>query len=369
MPIQSTRTRDSAQAHAAAARAPRVDAIIVNWNGRRYLPSCLAALKASVVPVKILVVDNASADDSVAYVTEEHADVGVLRLGQNVGYAAGANAGIQATSGDYVLIMNADVLLAPEHIARLIRRLDIDPSIGAAQGKLYQIDAEDFLGQRVRTGGRLDSAGHVIRRSRMVVDRGQGEPDGPAFNVEASVFSACGAALFLRRSMLEDLAGDGECFCTSFFAYKEDIDLCWRARTLGWDVRYVPDAVAHHVRTAPFSRGAWRQMPLAARRHSWKNHYLLMVRNDRAADVLRALPFIATWEMMRLGHAILRDPRVLTAFADLARALSDALRARRALLRRRSATPVQMRHWFSGVTVPVAAAAKQTLPVPTAAAQ
>lgn len=369
MGSQSTASRGSASATPDPLRPPRVDAVIVNWNGRRYLPSCLAALKASTFPVRIIVVDNASTDDSLAYLTQEHADVDVLSLPENVGYAAGANAAIRATSGDYALIMNPDVLVAPGYIRCLVGRLSDDQSIGVAQGKLYRADVQSFLALDLPRGGALDSAGHVIRRSRMVLDRGQGQQDSAEFDKESSVFSACGAALFLRRSMLEDLAPDGEFFCSAFFAYKEDIDLCWRARLLGWDVRYVPDAVAHHVRTAPFTPDGWRQMPLMARRHSWKNHYLLMIRNDRAADVLRALPFIAAWELMRLGHAVLRDPRVLRAFADLARALPGAVRARRALLRRRRAKPAEMRRWFSAATIGIDYSAHQTSRAADAAAE
>jgi GT2 family glycosyltransferase len=153
--------------------------------------------------------------------------------------------------------------------------------------------------------------------------------------------------------MLDDVAPHGEFFAESFFAYKEDIDLCWRARLMGWDVRYVPDAVAHHVRTAPLDGQAWRRMHITARRHSWKNHYLLMVRNDRSGDIVRALPFILAWEVARLGHALLRDPRVLSAYVDLARALPAALRERRALLRRRRATPAAVRRWFGAEPLPV----------------
>lgn len=356
-------TRTSSSTGSAAARPSNVDAIIVNWNGRRYLPACLAALKASTVPVRILVVDNASDDDSVAYLHREHADVEVLGLRSNVGYAAGANAGLRATSGEYAMIMNPDVLLAPEHLAVLEGRLRADPSIGVAQGKLYRTDIDRFVAGNLSCEGPLDSAGHVIRRSRMVVDRGQGEADGPQYSEEVSVFSACGAALFMRRAMLEDVAPDGEYFDSSFFAYKEDIDLCWRARLLGWDVRYVPAAVAHHVRTAPLERGAWRRMPLIARRHSWKNHYLLMIRNDRTADLMRALPFVAGWELMRLGHAVLRDQRVLAGYIDLVRALPAAVRRRRALLRRRRASPSDMRRWFTARTIRVDRSAHNPSPL------
>src|SRR5690606_38141150 len=145
----------------------------------------------------------------------------------------------------------SDVRHSSSHLELLEASLDSDQAIGAAQGKLYQVTAADFDVQHVGRTERLDSAAHSIRRSRMVIDRGQGEPDGPRYSGEASVFSACGAALFLRRAMLEDIAPDGEYFAESFFAYKEDIDLGWRARLRGWDVRYVPAAVAHHVRSLP----------------------------------------------------------------------------------------------------------------------
>jgi hypothetical protein len=89
-------------------------------------------------------------------------------------------------------------------------------------------------------------------------------------------------------------------------------------------------------------------MSLYARRHSWKNHYLLMIRNDRVADILLSLPFIAGWELLRLGHALLRDPRVLVAYVDLVREIRPALRARRDIQRRRRASVDDIRRWFGG---------------------
>jgi GT2 family glycosyltransferase len=168
-----------------------------------------------------------------------------------------------------------------------------------------------------------------------------------------SIFSACGAALFLSRAMLTDVAPDGEYFAESFFAYKEDIDLGWRARLLGWDIRYIPAAAAYHVRTLPLAGDAWRHMSLPARRHSWKNHYLLMIRNDRVSDLIRSFPFVAAWEVVRIGHALLRDPRVLGAYVDLAREIRPALRARRDIQRRRRASVRELRRWFGGDPVPV----------------
>lgn len=332
---------------------PPIDVVVVNWNGRRYLPDALRALARSSVPVRVIVVDCASTDGSVDYLRNAHPEVEVVACSENLGYAGGANLGLRQGTAPYTVVMNPDVILAPDHLAVLRERLESEPTIGAAQGKLYWIPPERFGAERLEAGGVLDSAGHQIRRDRMVVDRGEGRPDGPEFSQEASVFSACGAALFLRRAMLDDLAPDGEYFDASFFAYKEDIDLCWRARVLGWDVRYVPDALAWHVRGwAGGKLPSKHRLPLAARRHSWKNHYLLMLKNDRATDVLRALPFIAGWEFVRHLYALLRDPALYPAFLDVARLLPAALRRRRELFRRRRAHPLELRRWFGAAPIP-----------------
>ena len=332
-------------------REAPIDVVIVNWNGRRWLSRCVESLRSSTVPVRITLVDNASTDGSTE-LAAAMPDVQLIRVGRNAGYAGGANIGLAAGSAPYAYVMNPDVIVEPDHLRVLRDRFDDDVRIGAAQGKLYGITPAEF-DAGITPRATLDSAGHEIRRSRMVVDRGQGEADSAEYAGETSVFSACGAALFLRRSMLDDVAPDGEYFAESFFAYKEDIDLGWRARILGWDVRYIPAAVAHHVRAVPLSTAAWRGMSPPARRHSWKNHYLLLARNDRAADIARALPFIAGWELLRMGHALLRDPSVLGAYIDAARALPAALRARRDLLARRRTDPAEIRRWFGARPLPV----------------
>jgi GT2 family glycosyltransferase len=341
-----------------------VDVVIVNWNGRRWLGGCLDQLARSTVPVRVIVVDNASSDGSADFVRQGYPSVTVIECDTNLGYAGGANLGLRHGSRRYAMVMNPDVGLEPDHLELLMTRLDRGPEIGAAQGKLWQRQPEDFQYPGPVRQPRLDSAGHSIRRSRMVVDRGQGELDAPTYSREASIFSACGAALFLRRSMLEDLAPDGEYFDETFFAYKEDVDLCWRARILGWDIRYVPDAVAHHVRNVPLTPHAWKAMPPSVRRHSWKNHYLLMLRNDRIIDILRALPFVLGWEILRLGHAILRDPRVLAGSIDAVREARPALNARRDLFARRRASPDEIRRWFGTGAIEVASARTGMAPSP-----
>jgi GT2 family glycosyltransferase len=304
--------------------------------------------------VRVVVVDNASTDGSVEYLREAHPDAEVIALDRNQGYAGGANVGLRAGSARYAFVMNADVLLRPDHLERLVARLEADPGIGAAQGKLYRIsptefDAVPYPGSRI-----LDSAGHRILRSRMVVDRGSGRPDGVEYSREASVFSVCGAAIFLRRAMLEDLSPGGEFFDESFFAYKEDIDLCWRARLLGWDIRYVPDAIGYHVRSwAGEAAPPKDRIPLVARRHSWVNHYVMLLKNDRVLDLIRWGPWVGAWEVVRQGYALLRDPALYGEYVQLMRRVPEALRQRRDIFSRRRSRPGDLATWFTVDSQPV----------------
>jgi GT2 family glycosyltransferase len=326
---------------------PAVTAVVVNWNGRDYLPRCIQALRASTIPVRIVVVDNASSDGSAGWLRAEEPDVELVALDENTGYAAGANAGLRVSDSEFAIVLNPDVALAPDHLETLAARMEADPEIGVAQGKLYRAEKDDFVAGRLAPGGPIDSAGHAVRATGFVVDRGQGEPDGPAFDVEREVFSACGAALFLRRRMLRELSGEGEWFDEAFFAYKEDIDLCWRARLLGWKVLYVPSAIAYHVRGWAGSRLPDRdRVPVAARRHSWKNHYLLLLKNETPRDLLRTLPAVAGWEVLRLGYAALKDRALFAAYGDLLRLLPRALRQRRDVMRRRRGRGAALARWL-----------------------
>lgn len=333
---------------------PDVDVVIVNWNGRRYLGRCISAVLGSTARVSVTVVDNASDDGSVDYLRREWPSVRVVSLEANRGYAEAANVGLRSGSARYAFVMNPDLLVEADHLGLLRDRLDACPEVGAAQGKLYRIDDERFLNGGDPPREVLDSAGQRIGRTRMAVDRGQGERGGGSYDREASVFSACGAALFLRREMLHDLAPNGPWFDPSFFAYKEDVDLGWRARLHGWDIRYVPGAEAHHVRAvAGDDFEAWRKLPSWVREHSWKNHYLMILKNDRISGMLRSLPWIAGWEIARLGHVALREPGLLRAYSAVLRNARCALRSRRQNLSAARRRRVDLHEWFGRDAKPV----------------
>jgi len=219
---------------------------------------------------------------------------------------------------DHILLLNPDVDLEPAFAETLLRAMRDEPAVALACGKLY------------RPGRQLiDSAGIALPAHRRPRDRGSEEPDRGQFDAREFVFGASGAAMLLRCAALPELALDGEIFDEDFFAYHEDTDLSWRANLLGWRVLYEPRARGEHVRG--WRRGSRNDVAITVRRHSFKNHYLQLIKNEPAGSLLRGLPVLLGWETLRLGFALLRDREILPAYRDAWRLAGRAWRKRRLL--------------------------------------
>ncbi len=296
---------------------------IVHFGADPGLERCLASLRAqSQRPVHLVVVDHdpcAPGDERRAALARAYPEVEWVHA-PNGGYAAGANRVIELALArvpelDSILVLNPDVELEPEFAAALLGELDRRPEVALASGKL------------LRPGARLiDSAGIEMRRSRRFHDRGSEQPDDGRYGEVETVFAVSGAALMIRRAALPSLALEGEIFDEDFFTYHEDTDLAWRVRKLGWQCLYVPAARAIHVRG--WRRGERRQVEGVIRRHSWKNRYLELLKNESPLTFLRDLPFILPVELVRLGFALLVDRTLLGAYLDAARQARRALRKR-----------------------------------------
>lgn len=300
---------------------------IVNYKSYGDLEHCLTSIKGqSLAPGPISVVDADPDFEQLAEIRRLHPEVSVSPR-TNHGFAAGANRAIEmlralAPELDYILILNPDVRLEPDFAESLIAAMDDHSKAGLGSGKL------------LRPGGILiDSAGIDLPRNRRPRDRGSEEPDCGQYDSTERVFAVSGAVLMLRCAAIEDLTIAGEIFDEDFFMYHEDTDLAWRARNLGWDALYAPGARATHTRH-------WRpnrrfSIDPTIRRHSFKNHYLQIIKNDRVSALLRDLPAILTWELLRLGFALLRDRAVLRGYRDALRLTGRAWKKRR-LIRRRA---------------------------------
>jgi len=217
----------------------KVSIIIVNWNGERFLKSCLEALSnQSYGNCEIILVDNGSSDNSVRFASNNFPKVKIVALRENNGFTGGNAAGLEIAQGAYIALVNNDARVEKAWLESLLRTMLQDRTIG--------ICAPRVIFENTQT---VDSAGQGITTAGVGFNRGVG---GNPLDVNAPelMFGAGGAAVLYRRRMLEEIGFLDE----DFFLYDEDTDLNFRAQLAGWKCAYVPTAVAYHVANATSKR-------------------------------------------------------------------------------------------------------------------
>lgn len=313
-----------------------VSCVVINYNGKAFLQTCLESLAAlEYVDKEIIIIDNNSTDDSVDFLKKHFPKVRLIANSVNSGYAGAANQAIDVSSGEYIMILNPDIVFEPEYLSILVERLVGDDEIGAIIGKLRRFD---FVNRKKTMT--IDSAGLQMYKNRRCVDRGQGEKDVGQYDSAEEVFGITGACPLYRRSALEACRIGGEIFDESFFMYKEDVDISWRLNMLGWICFYEPAAIAYHVRgTGVLVRNSMADVAknrsgLSAfqKFHSYKNERLMRVKNDRWSDVLRDFHHIAWKELLMTGWMTLREPYLWKSLVHFFRKLPHALKKRGELL-------------------------------------
>ncbi len=322
-------------------KSASVSVTVVTHDSGRFIGRCLdAVLQQKYEPLEVIVVDNASQDDTRNALAGYKGRIRLIENDRNTGFAAGQNQAIAASCGQWVLTLNPDVLLQPGFLARLVEAGNLDASVGTVCGKLLRI-GPDFTIPSVQ---RIDSAGIYFTPAMRHFDRGWDEPDDGCFGHTEYVFGACAAAALYRREMIADLSLDDGFFDPDFFTYREDADVAWRSQLLGWRCIYTPRAVAYHVRR--WVNGARLNAPAILRRHSVKNRFLMRVKN-MTADLYRRywLPATAR-DLLVIGGCLFYELRVLPAFWRTARCLPRAIAKRRCIMERRIASDEYLALWF-----------------------
>lgn len=210
-----------------------ISVIIPNWNGARFMPGVLDSLAAQTYPrVEVIVVDNASPDDSVALIERDYAWVRQVLLDENRGLTGGVNAGIAVAQGEIIALLNNDAEADPAWLEELARALVAHPEAGAAASKMLLYDQPDVL----------NSAGDFYTVAGEPGNWGVWERDEGQYDDVVYVFSGCGGAVAYRRAMLDHIG----LFDESLFMYCEDVDLGWRAQLAGYKTVFAPRARVYH---------------------------------------------------------------------------------------------------------------------------
>jgi len=266
-------------------KSVQVSVIILSHNTRDILHECLEAVeKASRgIDTEVIVVDNASGDGSPGMVRQCFPRARLVELHENQGFSRGNNIGIQQARGRLLFLINSDLILEPDTVARMVAFMEARPDAGAMGVRLV-----DRRGRLETSCDKFPTIGWIITRhlclDRLIRIR-------PPRKARAVDF-ATGACLLLRRETLEDVG----LFDERFFAYYEDADLCLRVRKAGWKIYHVPDIRATHYKGTTSSMMLTRSII-----QSYSNMFLLFERDYgsvRALSLRVIVFFLLCWKLI-----------------------------------------------------------------------
>jgi GT2 family glycosyltransferase len=305
-----------------------VAVVIVDWNSGHLLARCLTALgRQTVRPASVIVVDNASTEPVATRVPRDVPGLEIVRMAENLGFAAGANRGIaRAPLARWIALLNPDAFPEPDWLARLLAAAEAHPAHSFFASR--QVMAED--------PARLDGAGDAYGVSGFAWRRGWGRPAAGAADGPEEVFGPCAAAGLYRRDALRETGGLDE----AFFCYFEDVDLAFRLRLAGHRCLYVPDAEVRHVGSASSGRRSDFSVYHGHRNLVWtfvKNMPGPLLAFYGAHHLLLNLASVVFFALRGQGRAIGR------AKWDALKGLPRVLRQRREIQARRQVRPWELR--------------------------
>lgn len=248
---------------------PLISIIILNYNGKDLTENCIGSvLKSDYPSFEIIVVDNASTDDSLSIIEGrfgQDSRVSVIKNIYNLLYAAGNNAGIKQAKGEYIVVLNNDTEVDKNWLTEIFVVMK-DDKIGAAQPKILILNR--FPPTIDYAGAGVDKYGYALGYGRCEIDNGQ-------FDDNRDIFYAGGTAMILKKNILDNVG----LFDEKFGAHWEDVDLSWRIRLSGYKIVFIPRAIVYHI-------GSW-----SMKRFTKKNEVAYSVRKNRIAGLIKNYSF------------------------------------------------------------------------------
>ena len=251
--------------------------VILNWNGKKLLEQFLPSVIENSPEAKIYVADNASTDDSVAFVQAAYSQITIIQNMGNYGYAKGYNVALEGVEEDLYALVNSDVEVTPGWLEPIIELFDNDPETAIIQPKILDYKNKSYFEYAGAAGGFIDKYAYPYCRGRLFasIEKDNGQYDG-----QARIFWASGACFFIRKNVYRELKG----FDEDFFAHQEEIDLCWRAFNKNYKTIFCSTSVIYHVGGATLNSSSPHKTFLNFRNSLW-----MMVKNLPAQKLFPVL--------------------------------------------------------------------------------
>ena len=321
---------------------PLVTVIILNWNGGEEVIGCIEHVIAqSYGPIEVIVIDNASVDISEEAIRLRFPDIGLVANRTNVGFSSGMNQGIEAASGEYVLLLGQDVWIRDDFVQNAVQLLadGAQLDIGMIAARVYKLD-----GGR-KTDELVGGAMLLRKRFRLV-----GDPDLSAQHYTLGPSFCCP---FLSKKMLSNIkACSGHCFDDLYFAYGEDMDLMLRAQLLGWRCLFSPNLVAWHTQSGSLG-GHFRlvEKPPVFRKYSLRNRYLTFIKDVPFRLIVYLVPYMVLTEIALWPYFLFKSPSTVRclvhAYVEAIQALPEALRLRRKIQANKKVSAKYLQQFFA----------------------
>lgn len=271
---------------------PTVSIVVVNYNGMAHLEQCLGALMSQDYPqYEVLLVDNASTDESLNYVRSTFPSVRIIVSEDNLGYSGAANLALTQTIGKYVVVLNMDAMVAPDWLMPLVGFMEDNPQVGAVTPKILLYE----------NPGRINALGQNVHISALGFNRALNRPDDPHSTAPIKVSGIHGAAFLMRRSDLERMGGMN----AACFMYHEDVDLSWLVQLMGYDIYCIPTSVVRHKYVL--------KMDAQKLYYLERNRMAMLFANLHPVTLISLAPFLALTEAMMAAYCLRRGPQFVRA--------------------------------------------------------
>ena len=245
----------------------KIAVVILNWNGSKLLEQFLPSVVKYSPEAEIYVADNASTDDSIAFVKANFPKVKIVKNESNLGFAQGYNEALKHIEAEIFALVNSDVEVTENWLKPILETFKNEPEIAIIQPKILDFKRKEYFEYAGATGGFIDKYGYPYCRGRIFETL---EKDNGQYDDNSEIFWASGACFFIRSSVFNQLNG----FDDDFFAHQEEIDLCWRAFNKGHKIKYISQSVIYHVGGATLQQGNPIKTKL-----NFRNSLLMLLKN------------------------------------------------------------------------------------------
>lgn len=218
----------------------KISVVILNYNGKSWLDKFLKTVIDKSPEAEVIVVDNASTDDSVEFLESNFSSTRLIQNKTNSGFAGGYNEGLKHIESDYYVLLNSDIEITDNWIMPVINSIEADENIVAGQPKILAYNDQEKFEHAGAVGGYIDQLGYPFCRGRIFTET---EVDQGQYDSLTKVFWATGACLFIKADKYWEIGGLDE----AYFAHMEEIDMCWRLQNKGYDIICEPSAKVYHV--------------------------------------------------------------------------------------------------------------------------